>query len=57
MSDEVKEEVKIGPLEVKIVNHPKDKKGDYDSVDDAMYDDLAITKEEVKEFEDGNTSD
>ncbi len=44
------------PLEVVIKNPPKDVRDKrYDSKDDPEYDDLGITQEELKEFEDGNT--
>ncbi len=61
--DEVTEEkledvqdIDTAPLEVKIINHPEVKKSDYDDVDDDEYDELGITKEDLEEFENGNTS-
>ncbi len=41
------------PMEVKIVNQPKPES---DSKEDVEYDNLNITAEEIKEFEDGETS-
>ncbi len=58
--DEIIEEKKedIPVLEVKVVNpvKPEKVKTDYDEVDDEMYDDPKITKEEIEEFENGTTS-
>ncbi len=61
MSEEIEkidedESEAIQPLEVKIINKDKEKKSDYDSKDDMEYDELGITKEQVKEFEDGDSS-
>jgi len=50
------ETVKIEPLEVKVVNQKEDKVSEYDSKDDWEYEDLGITKEELEEFENGDTS-
>jgi len=50
------QDIDIQPLEVKIINQPKKEVSDYDSKDDVEYDELGITKEEIKEFEDGDTS-
>ncbi len=57
MSDEVhddildsKKEEEVGPLEVKITNKDKKEVSDYDDKDDEEYDSLAITEEELKEF-------
>jgi len=44
------------PLEVKVVNQKEEKKDDYDSKDDLEYDELGITEEQVKEFENGDSS-
>ncbi len=54
---EVPEEViDTKPIEVTIKNPPKDVRDKrYDSKDDPEYDELGITQEELKEFEDGNT--
>ncbi len=51
------EDLEIKPIEVKIVNPDKPQERDkrYDSKDDPEYDDLGITQEQLKEFEDGNT--
>ncbi len=46
----------VVPLEVKIVNHPEKVKSDYDSTDDDEYSELGITQEQLKEFEDGDSS-
>ncbi len=59
MSEENKEEdVKVDepvPIEVTVKNPPKDTRDKrYDSVEDPEYDNLGITDEELKEFEDGN---
>ncbi len=43
------------PLEVKILNHPKKEKTVFDIVEDEEYDDLRITKEQVEEFENGDS--
>ncbi len=57
MSEEDKEvpeeDLEIKPIEVTIKNPPKDKRDTrYDSKDDPEYDDLGITEEELKEFND-----
>jgi len=50
------EDLEIKPLEVVIKNPPKDTRDKrYDSKDDPEYDDLGITEEQLKEFEDGNS--
>ncbi len=54
MSEEKEEELK--PLEVTVVNKDKKEVSDYDSVDDMEYDDLGIKEEQIKEFENGDTS-
>ncbi len=41
------------PLEVKVVNSVKKDKSPYDSYDDEMNDVMRITKDEIKEFEEG----
>ncbi len=49
------EELEIKPIEVTVKNAPKDTRDKrYDSKDDPEYDDLGITDEQLKEFEDGN---
>ncbi len=48
------EQKKPNPLEVKVVNEVKEVVGNYDEVDDDEYEDLGITEEQVKEFQDGN---
>ncbi len=53
MSDEIKEEP-LPPLEVKITNHVKEK--DVHEILDREYDDLFISDDEIKEFEDGSSS-
>ncbi len=47
------EQKKPDPLEVKVINEVKEVVGMYDSVDDDEYEDLGITEEQVKEFQDG----
>jgi len=49
---EVDEEVV--PLEVKVVNKEVRESSPYDGHDDYEHDDMKATKEEIKEFEDGN---
>ncbi len=44
------------PVEVIIKNKDKKEGSIYDSKDDEEYDDLAITEEEVKEFNDRTSS-
>jgi len=62
MSEEIEEKledvqnVDTLPLEVKIVNKDKKEVSDYDSKDNEEYDDLGITSEQIKEFEDGDSS-
>ncbi len=57
MSDDKEVEAKVEPLEVKVVNPSKVKKDEFEPVDDDMYDEFGITKEDLEEFEkeDGNT--
>ncbi len=57
MSDVLKEDIKsedIPPMEVKVVSVPEVKKEE-DS-EDVEYDVLNITSDEIKEFEDGESS-
>ncbi len=52
--EEAKEENKA--IEVVVTNPSKDTRDKrYDSKDDPEYDDMGITDEELKEFNDGNT--
>ncbi len=44
----------VQPLEVKVVNKEVRESSPYDGHDDYEYDELTITKEEIKEFEDGS---
>ncbi len=50
-SEDLKQDEKVTPLEVTVVNQPKKEVSDYDSKDDVEYDELGITKEQVEEFE------
>ncbi len=50
--EQVVENEKVEPLEVKVVNKEEKKVSQYDSKDDEEYDELGITKEEIKDFED-----
>ncbi len=43
------------PLEVKVVNKELRESSPYDGHDDYEHDELKITKEQVTEFEDGDT--
>jgi len=47
---------KVQPLEVIVMNPVKKVYDMYDSVDDLEYDELGVTEEQVKEFEDGDSS-
>ncbi len=49
--DDVKEE-KLEPLEVKVVNPEIKKSTVYDDTEDAEYENLYPTEEQIKEFED-----
>ncbi len=44
------------PMEVKVVNEPKKQISIYDSTEDMMYEDLGISKEDIEEFENGDSS-
>ncbi len=50
IEEQAEKEVSVEPLEVKIIN--KKEVSQYDDADDEEYDDLSISKEEIKEFED-----
>ncbi len=55
MPDETAEEDMV-PLNVKVIN-TKEKPTNYDSTDCSEYDEMLVTADEIKEFEDGdNTS-
>ncbi len=54
LEEEVKQE-EIVPLEVKIVNKEVRESSPYDGHDDYEHDELKITEEQRKEFEDGDT--
>ncbi len=56
MSEDILKEEEAPPLEVIIKNHPEIKKSQYDSKDDTDYEDIAITMEEVEEFENGKST-
>ncbi len=43
------------PLEVKIINQPKEKSDILDEKDDVEYDELGITSDEIEEFENDGT--
>jgi len=47
-------EEKVEPIEVKIINHPEPKKEELPSEDEEPYQGLAITEEQIKEFEKEN---
>ncbi len=53
LKEDTKEEEKITPLEVKVVNKELRESSPYDGHDDYEHDELKITKEQQKEFEDG----
>ncbi len=49
------EEEKIEPMEVKVVNKELRESSPYDGHDDDEHDDMKVTIEEIKEFEDGDS--
>ncbi len=46
------EDIKVPPMEVKIINHPDKEK---DHKEDAEYDDLFLSGEDIEEFENDGT--
>ncbi len=57
LNESLEEKVDEAPvLEVKVVNKELRESSPYDGHDDLEYDDLTITKKEIKEFEDGDSS-
>ncbi len=53
IEEQTKDDTPITPLEVKVVNQPsKPEPSDFDSTDDAEYENMYPTKEQIKEYED-----
>ncbi len=48
----IEDEDTVSPLEVKVIKEPT-KPSVYDSTDDPEYDELVISDEQIKEFENG----
>ncbi len=47
---------KVLPIEVKVINSEKPKVSVYDDTEDLEYENLYPTEEQIKEFEDANTT-
>ncbi len=57
--EEIIEEAKEGkeePMQVKVVNVEPKESSPYDGHDHEDYDEVSITEDEIKEFEDGDSS-
>ncbi len=56
VEEQIETETPITPLEVKVVNEVKKESSPYDDKEDLEYENLYPTEEQIKEFEDANTT-